>query len=70
MPPSTTKPMADSATLSPSSNRRCRENSTIADAPTAPMAAADAKLQPDSVLRNATAAIIDIAATIATATLT
>ena len=42
----------------------------MADAPMAPIAAAVTKLQPDSVLRNPTAAMIDIAATMATATAT
>ena len=42
----------------------------MADAPSAPIAADVTKLQPDSVLRKPTAAITDIAATMATATAT
>jgi hypothetical protein len=69
-PPRTTNPTAESATLSPSSRRRQRANNTTADAPRTPIAAAVTKLQPDSALRKATAATIDIAATTPTATAT
>ena len=62
--------MAERATLSPSSSRRHREYSTMPEAPIVPIAAALAKLHPDSALRNPIAAIIDITATMATATAT
>ena len=69
-PPRSRKAIADRATLSPSSSRRRSANRTTAEAPTTPIAAAVTKLHPDRALRKEMAETIDIAATMATATVT